>query len=276
MNRRPMHNNRDNRGGNNNNGGGGNNRFRRGGGNNQHRGRSGGGMDHEQEGEFVSPQQRRHAQNQQVKYQDLARNARQNGDRVEMEYYLQHVEHYTRVITLGDLQQRERDEARGGSPRHNNNPNQHSRHERGESNDRNEQPYDGEAMAATVAATIERAERERSAERPHHPQHVRDDRHVQPRETVDAGDREPRRHYGNDESEQQRRLRNFRQPRQAMTEREIPEAAQESLPIPPLHHALAADVQAEPIRRGRGRPRKQAALPEADSGLSLAAVLPIL
>jgi Domain of unknown function (DUF4167) len=61
------------------------------------------------ENEMVSPNQKRHAQNQQTKYNDLAKNARQAGDRVECEYYLQHADHYTRIINLADEQQRRRD-----------------------------------------------------------------------------------------------------------------------------------------------------------------------
>jgi hypothetical protein len=43
--------------------------------------------------------QKHHATQQLAKYNDLARNAQNNGDRVDVEYYLQHVDHYTRVLT---------------------------------------------------------------------------------------------------------------------------------------------------------------------------------
>jgi Domain of unknown function (DUF4167) len=43
--------------------------------------------------------QKHHATQQLGKYSDLARNAQINGDRVDVEYYLQHVDHYTRVLT---------------------------------------------------------------------------------------------------------------------------------------------------------------------------------
>lgn len=43
--------------------------------------------------------QKHHATQQLGKYNDLARNAQINGDRVDVEYYLQHVDHYTRVLT---------------------------------------------------------------------------------------------------------------------------------------------------------------------------------
>lgn len=43
--------------------------------------------------------QKHHATQQLGKYGDMARNAQINGDRVDVEYYLQHVDHYTRVLT---------------------------------------------------------------------------------------------------------------------------------------------------------------------------------
>ena len=43
--------------------------------------------------------QKHHATQQLGKYNDMARNAQINGDRVDVEYYLQHVDHYTRVLT---------------------------------------------------------------------------------------------------------------------------------------------------------------------------------
>ncbi len=42
--------------------------------------------------------QKHHATQQLGKYSDMARNAQINGDRVDVEYYLQHVDHYTRVL----------------------------------------------------------------------------------------------------------------------------------------------------------------------------------
>ena len=42
--------------------------------------------------------QKQHATQQLGKYQDMARNAQMGGDRADVEYYLQHVEHYSRVL----------------------------------------------------------------------------------------------------------------------------------------------------------------------------------
>lgn len=42
--------------------------------------------------------QKQHATSQREKYSNMARDAQINGDRVDVEYYLQHVDHYTRVL----------------------------------------------------------------------------------------------------------------------------------------------------------------------------------
>ena len=46
--------------------------------------------------------QKQHATQQREKFMNMARDAQNNGDRVDVEYYLQHVEHYGRV--LADIQ----------------------------------------------------------------------------------------------------------------------------------------------------------------------------
>lgn len=94
MNMMRKNNNRDNRGGGNRNnrggsGGGARRYSNNGGGNN----RSSGAND----GQNLQ-RQKHHATQQLGKYGDLARNAQINGDRVDVEYYLQHVDHYTRVL----------------------------------------------------------------------------------------------------------------------------------------------------------------------------------
>ncbi|TAE34737.1 MAG: DUF4167 domain-containing protein [Alphaproteobacteria bacterium] len=106
------HNNRHAHKHNNNNNNNNNSRFRRGGGNNHHNGGNRPRTDIDDESLMISPQQRRHAVNQQTKYTDLAKNARQSGERIEYEYYMQHVEHYVRTINLADEQQRTKDDAR--------------------------------------------------------------------------------------------------------------------------------------------------------------------
>ncbi len=75
------------------------------GGGNKHRGgqrrygnnNGGGNRGGQNDGQNLQ-RQKHHATQQLGKYNDLARNAQINGDRVDVEYYLQHVDHYTRVL----------------------------------------------------------------------------------------------------------------------------------------------------------------------------------
>lgn len=74
-------------------------------GGNKHRGgqrrynnNGGSGNRNQNEGQNLQ-RQKHHATQQLGKYNDLARNAQINGDRVDVEYYLQHVDHYTRVLS---------------------------------------------------------------------------------------------------------------------------------------------------------------------------------
>lgn len=70
--------------------------------------------------------QKHHALQMREKYTNMARDAQVNGDRVDVEYYLQHVDHYTRVLSdIGAIeaeryaQQREQQvmqDGTGGNP----------------------------------------------------------------------------------------------------------------------------------------------------------------
>lgn len=71
-------------------GGGGQRRY----GNNNNRQGGGGNND----GQNLS-RQKHHATQMREKFSNMARDAQNNGDRVDVEYYLQHVDHYTRVLT---------------------------------------------------------------------------------------------------------------------------------------------------------------------------------
>ena len=75
-----------------NNNGGGARRYQSGGGG----GNGGGSRGGHDSGNIA--RQKHHATQQLGKYGDMARNAQINGDRVDVEYYLQHVDHYTRVL----------------------------------------------------------------------------------------------------------------------------------------------------------------------------------
>ncbi len=73
-----------------------NNMKHRGGGGRRYQNNGGGGNRGNDSGNIT--RQKHHATQQLGKYNDLARNAQINGDRVDVEYYLQHVDHYTRVL----------------------------------------------------------------------------------------------------------------------------------------------------------------------------------
>lgn len=75
-------------------GGGGQRRY----GNNNGGGGNGGSRSGANDSQNIQ-RQKHHATQQHGKYSDLARNAQINGDRVDVEYYLQHVDHYTRILT---------------------------------------------------------------------------------------------------------------------------------------------------------------------------------
>lgn len=85
---------------NNNNRGGGNGQMRR-----HHRRGPGNNTQYEQgDDESVSPRLRRHAQVQREKYVNMAIDARRSGDRVQAEYWLQHADHYQRILNLAQEQ----------------------------------------------------------------------------------------------------------------------------------------------------------------------------
>ena len=77
-----------------------NNMHRRGGhrgsGGGRYQNNGGGGRGNEQQN---LARQKHHAMQQREKYANMARDAQVNGDRTDVEYYLQHVDHYTRVLT---------------------------------------------------------------------------------------------------------------------------------------------------------------------------------
>lgn len=72
-----------------------NNMRHRGGGRRHHN--NGGGGGGRNDGQNLA-RQKHHATQMREKYFNLARDAQSNGDRVDVEYYLQHVDHYVRVL----------------------------------------------------------------------------------------------------------------------------------------------------------------------------------
>lgn len=69
-----------------------------GGGRRYHGGRSSGGGGGGNDGQNLS-RRKHHAMQMREKYSNMARDAQNNGDRVDVEYYLQHVDHYGRVLS---------------------------------------------------------------------------------------------------------------------------------------------------------------------------------
>lgn len=77
-----------------------NNNQRRGGGGRRYGGggNNSGGGNRQNEGQNLQ-RQKHHATQMREKYNNLAREAQINSDRVDVEYYLQHVDHYNRILT---------------------------------------------------------------------------------------------------------------------------------------------------------------------------------
>lgn len=72
---------------------------------------------------FIQPRQRSSAITNRDKYLNQSRDARASGDRVKAEYYLQHADHYIRIIDMADEQhaarQAERDAAQAAQQKDN-------------------------------------------------------------------------------------------------------------------------------------------------------------
>lgn len=64
-------------------------------------GRFGGAGD---DSDFINPRMRKQAQTNRDKYLVMAKDALSSGDRVESEYYLQHADHYLRILNAIDAQ----------------------------------------------------------------------------------------------------------------------------------------------------------------------------
>ena len=76
----------------------GNMKHRGGQGGRRYQGGNGGGGNRGNDGQNIA-RQKHHATQMREKFSNMARDAQNNGDRVDVEYYLQHVDHYTRVLT---------------------------------------------------------------------------------------------------------------------------------------------------------------------------------
>ncbi len=230
------------RGNNNNNNGGGNNNFNRKGGNPLTRTYDSSGPDVKIRGT---------AQHIAEKYAALARDAQSSGDRVMAENYLQHAEHYNRIIASAQAQMQER----------------FQRDDRGEYNaaDADEMDVnDGDEGAIAPQHQAEQAERAQQPER-----QERAERNEQRQERRDRPDR---------------RERQERQPRQQVSADQQPpvyDASQAPQPViegTPMEVAVEEEQQqaeapaerAPKTRRATGprqrRPRRTAAAEGEDAG----------
>lgn len=86
--------------------------------------------------------QKKAAMTQKEKYLNMARDALSNGDRVEAEYYFQHVEHYSRVI--GEIIAKEPPSMRE-RPEHNQDDHEEEGNSQNEPRAGNDNGYDDEA-----------------------------------------------------------------------------------------------------------------------------------
>ncbi len=163
----------------NNNGGKNNyNKNRQGGGGRRYGNNGGGG--HRQGGGSNDGQnlqrQKHHATQMREKYSNMARDAQNNGDRVDVEYYLQHVDHYTRVLTDIAAIEAERFAHQREQQQHHQQQHQASGEQAGE-NAPSEAGNDASAAANESVADI--------AENTHQPRMTR---HRQPRQSSPADD----------------------------------------------------------------------------------------
>jgi hypothetical protein len=108
-------------------------------------------------GNRMEPRQRGNAMQLLEKYTNLARDAQQQGDRVQAEYFMQYADHYHRVVA----EMRARHEERQAQfQQHDRRPRDHDGHERGEraetaADDTDEADDADEAPTEAVAATVD-------------------------------------------------------------------------------------------------------------------------
>ena len=166
-----------------NNSGGKNNNYKnRQGGGGRRYGNSGGGGHRASGGNDGQNLQRQkhHATQMREKYSNMAREAQNNGDRVDVEYYLQHVDHYTRVLT--DIAAIEAERFAHQREQHQHHQQQH--HASGDQvGDQATATTAGDDVTVVAAAASEAVAE--IAENTHQPRMTR---HRQPRQSAPVGD----------------------------------------------------------------------------------------
>lgn len=142
---------------------------------NNNRSRNGGGGGGKFRGPSIDSQslarQKKHALMQKEKYLAMARDAGSNGDRVEAEYYYQHVEHYSRVV--GEIIEQE-PRPQAGQAYDNNAAEQ----------DGSESSTEGEDSAQDASAEHQ-PQPSRHQRTPHRPRHIQSSPPVQHQQTDD-------------------------------------------------------------------------------------------
>lgn len=132
----------------------------------QHRGGNNRGGDHNN-----IARQKHHATQMREKFNNLAKDAQANGEVVDMEYYLQHVDHYQRVLSDIAVIEGERTAER-------------------QAQQQNDQPAEGDDAAEggeTQDAQDAQAQGEPRQRRQHRPRHERGDRPERTEAQADKG-----------------------------------------------------------------------------------------
>lgn len=200
------------------------------------------------------------AQHVAEKYMNLARDAQSSGDRVMAENYLQHAEHYNRIILTAQAQMQERFQRDDGTPQNRDSQDQDdddrdddddnensSQDQRVDRNDRNDQQ-----------ARLERQPRQDRNDR-----QDRGERNDRP----DRGERSERQDQRGDRNDQQaRQPRSEQQPR-PVYDANAPQPVIEGVPAEVAigQKAPESDAAAHAAPRRRGRPKRVRAEDGADA-----------
>ncbi|MEM5470440.1 DUF4167 domain-containing protein [Hoeflea sp. AS60] len=187
------------------------------------------------------------AQHVAEKYMNLARDAQSSGDRVMAENYLQHAEHYNRIILTAQAQMQERFQR-------DDNASQQSRDSQDQDDDRDsDDDNDGNMQD-------QRNDRNDQQDRPE--RHSRPDRS----ERQDRGERSERQERS-DRSERPERKPRPEQPSKPVYDADAPQPVIEGVPAEVAIEQVVPDTDgaARPAPRRRGRPKRVRTEEGADS-----------
>jgi hypothetical protein len=182
------------------------------------------------------------------KYMSLARDAQSSGDIVAAENYLQHAEHYNRIVMAAQAQfQQERQAQFGDQPE----GDDRQFNGRGPNDYNNDGPRDDDGEGPSPDDRFASTEEEQ--ERGFQQRQQRDDRNQQrgPR----YNNRYDRRDRYERDDRQDRYARGDRQDRYERSEEQEPRVEARDAPPPPPVEQVAQEEPKAPPRRKRGRPR---------------------